>query len=315
MDPIAAASLRDLIRRFRCVGDRYPDLRCFLSHGLSFTFGLTIDEFGPILHFSAFTPLADSGDFWKLFYYHEDKRRLVPLYRQLLPKNDRVDGPDEPPDMRLDVLIDTLFDDAIWLLGDIGFAQIPGLPAFDPKQLNRGSGAWIWLLYHAAWACPAGTILRAGKFYPANFLARAEYKTRRLTESKEQEPSVEKRRSEWLSIESDHFSNADKRREAGQYASILPIDPFTASAALLELIAAGGTNRRVEHPAPPGEPAGSDDGPWSPPDTPTRWAKQFNLSWDTLKKRFEDGAIRAKKLSSKSYQVHINDLPSGPISA
>jgi hypothetical protein len=56
-------------------------------------------------------------------------------------------------------------------------------------------------------------------------------------------------------------------------------------------------------------PTLADDGPWSEPDTPSRWAKRFGVSWDTLKRRFAEGAIRHKKLSSKSYQIHVNDLP------
>jgi len=61
----------------------------------------------------------------------------------------------------------------------------------------------------------------------------------------------------------------------------------------------------------PQQPAESaSDGPWSKPDSPKRWAKLFNLSWDTLKRRFDDGTIRHKKLSSKSYQIHVDDLPS-----
>jgi hypothetical protein len=51
------------------------------------------------------------------------------------------------------------------------------------------------------------------------------------------------------------------------------------------------------------------DGPWSPPDSPAGWSKRFKVSWDTLKRRFKDGSIRYKKLSSKSYRIHLDDLP------
>jgi hypothetical protein len=53
----------------------------------------------------------------------------------------------------------------------------------------------------------------------------------------------------------------------------------------------------------------TDDGPWSDPDTPASWAKRFDIGWDTLKKRFESQTIRNKKLSSKSYRVHLDDVP------
>ena len=48
---------------------------------------------------------------------------------------------------------------------------------------------------------------------------------------------------------------------------------------------------------------------WSEPRSPSEWAKQFNMSWDTLKSRIDDKSIRAKKLTSKSYRVHLDDLP------
>jgi hypothetical protein len=48
---------------------------------------------------------------------------------------------------------------------------------------------------------------------------------------------------------------------------------------------------------------------WTTPDSPSRWAKLFGFSVDTLKRRFDDGTVRHKKLSSKSYQIAIDDLP------
>jgi hypothetical protein len=44
-------------------------------------------------------------------------------------------------------------------------------------------------------------------------------------------------------------------------------------------------------------------------DSPSRWAKMFGISLSTLKRRFADGSIRHKKLSTKSYQIAIDDLP------
>jgi hypothetical protein len=48
---------------------------------------------------------------------------------------------------------------------------------------------------------------------------------------------------------------------------------------------------------------------WTPADTPARWAKLFGFSVRTLNRRFKDGSIRPKKLSTKSYQIAIDDLP------
>ena len=51
------------------------------------------------------------------------------------------------------------------------------------------------------------------------------------------------------------------------------------------------------------------DGPWSKPDTPTRWALQFQVGPATFKRWVKTEKIRAKKLSDRSYQVHLADLP------
>jgi hypothetical protein len=55
--------------------------------------------------------------------------------------------------------------------------------------------------------------------------------------------------------------------------------------------------------------AKQQDGPFSTDDSPSRWAKQFKMSARTFKRRVKDGKIRAKILSDRSYQVHLDDLP------
>ena len=57
------------------------------------------------------------------------------------------------------------------------------------------------------------------------------------------------------------------------------------------------------------QPGGGEDNRWSKPNGPTQWAKKFGFSVDTLQRRFEDGSIRHKRLSSKSYSIHMDDLP------
>lgn len=67
--------------------------------------------------------------------------------------------------------------------------------------------------------------------------------------------------------------------------------------------------------SPPAVPAAAS--PRDPPagvplttaDSPTRWAKLFAVSVSTFKRRCGDGRIRCKKLSDRSYQVAIEDLP------
>ncbi|MCH9652594.1 MAG: hypothetical protein K0U86_08665 [Planctomycetes bacterium] len=48
---------------------------------------------------------------------------------------------------------------------------------------------------------------------------------------------------------------------------------------------------------------------YSAPKSPSEWKKLYQCSWDTLKKRFDEGSIRNKKLSLKSYRIHKDDLP------
>lgn len=51
------------------------------------------------------------------------------------------------------------------------------------------------------------------------------------------------------------------------------------------------------------------DGPWSPPDSPGRWAKLFKVNPRTFKRHVAAGKIRGKRLSDRLYQVHVGDLP------
>ena len=48
---------------------------------------------------------------------------------------------------------------------------------------------------------------------------------------------------------------------------------------------------------------------WSKPDFPSQWARVFACSVDTLKRRVREGKMRVKKLSTKSWQIHVDDLP------
>jgi hypothetical protein len=70
------------------------------------------------------------------------------------------------------------------------------------------------------------------------------------------------------------------------------------------------TQATQEQPAAPAIlPAPEAGGPWSPADSPRRWGKLFGFSGKTFVRRVDDGTIRAKKLSNRSYQVHLSDLP------
>jgi len=74
-----------------------------------------------------------------------------------------------------------------------------------------------------------------------------------------------------------------------------------------------GVNRATERgngpPMPTAPMAVPTSEDWTPADGPSQWAKTFGFSVSTLKRRFKDGRIRHKKLSPKSYQIAIADLP------
>jgi hypothetical protein len=53
----------------------------------------------------------------------------------------------------------------------------------------------------------------------------------------------------------------------------------------------------------------SDSVEWTTADSPSRWAKMFNVSPSTFKRWLDDGGIRHIKRSAKSYQIAIADLP------
>jgi hypothetical protein len=48
---------------------------------------------------------------------------------------------------------------------------------------------------------------------------------------------------------------------------------------------------------------------WTTADGPSQWARMFDVSLTTFRRRLKDGSIRHKKLSTKSYQIAIADLP------
>jgi hypothetical protein len=56
-------------------------------------------------------------------------------------------------------------------------------------------------------------------------------------------------------------------------------------------------------------PGPQSDGPWSQPDTPTRWAKAFGVNAKTFKRWVKKGKIRVNRLSDRSYQIHVDDVP------
>jgi hypothetical protein len=69
------------------------------------------------------------------------------------------------------------------------------------------------------------------------------------------------------------------------------------------------TVEAASNPIPVAPTEAGESVEWTTPDGPTRWAKLFGVSPTTFKRWLTDGRIRHKKLSSKSYQIALADLP------
>lgn len=67
--------------------------------------------------------------------------------------------------------------------------------------------------------------------------------------------------------------------------------------------------RKLQDFAEDCEGTASTAGSWSKPDGPAQWAKRFNVSPRTFTRMIKNKAIRVRKLSSKSYRVHVDDIP------
>jgi hypothetical protein len=59
----------------------------------------------------------------------------------------------------------------------------------------------------------------------------------------------------------------------------------------------------------PTNTSSADAGGWTTADGVSQWAKVFGVSADTMARKLRDGTIRNKKLTSKIYQIGVDDLP------
>jgi hypothetical protein len=259
LDPIALASVQDLARRLRLAGDEYWDVRCVLHRGLDIGWSDFELTYGHTFGMSLFRT-TKSGETGKMFFYSEtDKPMMTAPSRRSLP----WDRTEDQRRRERNILSrrETLFGDAFWLARALGLSRIPGLEGIDMSQLYSGAAVWIWLLFHASWAKPEQTILRANKVIPVHILTNSilrksgnsavltaphheasatENKASRKPKTKSKTPMTEEERMEaWDGAAYEAEQKAIELLDSGAYLSELPMDPFTASAALLDLIASG----------------------------------------------------------------------------
>ena len=143
-----------------------------LRHGIKILPSDLWEDYGDTFFDSVFTPLTNSRDYWQLFYFRESEQEPRGYRRRSIPEARTVGTPEYQRQRLLQIRVRALLDDVFWLARGIGITTIPGIPTFEPKHLLRSNSGWIWLLFHAAWQCPIGTILRAGKFYPTPLMVR-----------------------------------------------------------------------------------------------------------------------------------------------
>ncbi len=255
MDDVTKASFADLIRRLRVAGDKYVDLRCVLWHDLDLTEADLSCEFGELFRYSIFRP-SDPDDCFHTGYYRESSRPSSFDRHKLLPL-DRISELNESAKPIQKTLV-SLFDDAMWLAGEVSFQGIPGCGELDFKSLRLSESTWLLLLFHAAWSCPGGSLLRAKRWYPKVLIARLRLRDKLcrsvgftedrlawMSDADKLRDEIFKRNSkltkeelesEWASIYDEECSQQREKVVVGEYMSILPLDPFTASAELLNLI-------------------------------------------------------------------------------
>jgi hypothetical protein len=278
LDPIPLASLKHLARRMRRASSKYADVRCVINHKTDIGLGDFSEEYGDTFGMCGFTPGAKRHlGSWLLFYYSAYERERFKLRHFLVemkkaePWETSKEQDDQRERLRLDA--ECLFNDAFWLVRSIGLDRIPGLNGIDTSEFYGSAHVWLWLLFHAAWSRPAGTILRASQFIPVGVFLR-KFARAREEEAVGFPPGAKKTPSDYTTARK---AVAERKRSLGRaervaeldgaayeaeqhsmrllkegaYVSELPMDPFTASAALLDLIAADSIQAKVIPPPSP----------------------------------------------------------------
>lgn len=253
-----STSHRDLLRRLRKAGDDYFDVRCLIAHETGSSVEHGRESLGYLIGTQVTTPVLGSADWWDFFFYQ--RKRREPLGHQLRSSNSSPERANEKwqAASRIMDLLEQLMQDAYWLGHHIGFSKVPGTDNIDVKKLYPAHTSWLWLLFHAAWECPAGSLLRARRFFPTRLVAKHRLHEKKLYEVGFEEPPIaladlkkaedairqrdlamsqEERSAEEMEIYFQVQSEARGRLQAGEYISVIPLDPFTASAELLEIMA------------------------------------------------------------------------------
>lgn len=230
------AAIQDLIKRLYKVGTEFPSLRCFMIHGIEMTAGDASQEVGDVIpgysnNIPLFKPVYNCEDQWGIAYYFHDG---LNVHFELITE-----------------LLNQLFRDALIFKKNhaLDFSVVPGLEAkgkvllpteiaarevrFGDKILEEGT--WLWLVFHAAWAAPLDSPLRAERSHPPT-VDGIEPLRSTVNGMRQLQPAEHK--AIWRSALSKTPTKPRDLYEEEEYLSELPINPFTASAIVLEMAVA-----------------------------------------------------------------------------
>jgi hypothetical protein len=275
MDQIALASVQDTNRRLRLAGDEFWDMRCVMHRGVDkIGMGDFNEGYGPTFRQSAFR-VSDLTSFWKLFHYSQhDKPKSA--FRRKRNRPWEITDEQQRREDHFNIRRESLLRDAYWVARGIGLSKIPGLDGIDTSKLYSGDDVWIWLVFHAAWTKPTGSVLRATKFIPAGLLTDVLLREKRETavgfplgskrganhyaeahkavQERTKQLSQMEKLGEWDEAAYEAEQLAMKLLKEDAYVSELPMDIFTASAALLDIMAADTAPGESPTPPPPPPP-------------------------------------------------------------
>jgi len=246
-DERLSKSIADLINRLRAAGDMHPDLCCLIYRKLPLGMGDCSAAYGEAIRWGFFNPCGKSNDFWYFAYYRKDLRKY-PNARNNHGLGSRM-SVEEYQVYKNELAIsakpiiekaEALFTDALWLIKDTNFSAIPGLGKINQNKLIFNAKTWMWLVFQAAWSQPTGTILRAHQVYPVQLLVDAAY----YKETEGQKLPYKEQVSLRNKLAQEVDAEAKTHFRKGQFFSQLPVNPFLASAQLLELALATPKRKR-----------------------------------------------------------------------
>lgn len=269
---------------------------------------------------------------WTLCYYFEGARRQRRDYSlsDAAILSDEYAAAQQEAWRSISVKLDPLMNDAEWLARSIGFSKIPGTDGIDATHLSKGGTTWIWLVFHAAWEKPEGTILRAGKEFPVSMLTadivvdmgvhrmgfdpaktpglEGLQAAKRAARERDKNLPREQRLAEWDEASKISEERSTKMLLSGSYLSRLPCDPFTASASLIELMILSDEGSPKRSPDSPRMELESES--WSAPMSKREMARRITGKQSARAREVEPALAQygIKRVGDKKWMVCLDRM-------